>query len=541
MIQILINSFKLKQDERIWDFIMFLILCVLVISLPTSRAFVSITQGLLAANWLAGRDFKEKLQRFSANKPAVYLVALFFVYVIGLLWTGDLNYGVGQVLKDKLPFLSLVFVVSSSRMIPEERIHSLFILFSLSVLFATLIGFITYVSGNFTDTRELSPFILHVHLSMMIVLTIFLFPWVAKQLNISRTWYYASILVSVWLLFYLFILSSLTGILSLLGVGLFVLLRFVFRKPVLLRVALVSFVFLAGALASFYVINQVTKPLSLSIEPDPASLQELTAEGNPYLHNFQDDLRENGHLVYFFISDNELRKAWNSRSYIDFDSLDEAGNEIRYTIYRYLSSRGLRKDKEGLSNIDENEVQAIERGVVNYLHLDWPMLMVRLHQTLWEYQEYQRTRDPHGHSFTKRIEIWRGTWLAFTRYPILGWGTGDVLHAIDFGLEKMNSKLEDHRLRHPHNQFLHVLVMMGIVGFIIIFGLIFFFIKSSGAVRFFPFNIFLIIMFVSMLGNSPLDSQISLNFFLFFCLVFGISLKNNAALYPEKRQNSDDI
>ena len=528
MIQILINSFKLKQGESTWDFIMFLILCILVIGLPTSIALVSIANGLLAVNWLAGRDFNEKLQRFSANKPAVYLVSLFFVYVAGLLWTNDLAYGVGQVLKDKLPFLSLIFVVSSSRMIPVQRIYSLFILFSLSVLFATLIGFTIYVSGNFTDTRELSPFVLHVHLSMMIVLTIFLFPWVIKQLNVSRTGFYASILVSVWLFIFLFILSSLTGLLSLLGVGLFVLLRFVLRKPVFSRVALAGFVLLTGALVTFYVISQVSKPLSLPIDPDPASLHELTSEGNSYLHNFQDDMRENGHLVYIFISDDELRKAWNTRSNIDFDSLDEAGNEIRYTTYRYLSSRGLRKDKEGLSSLDEDEIRAIERGVVNYLHLDWPLLMVRLHQTLWEFQEYHRTSNPYGHSFTKRIEIWKATWVAFIQYPILGWGTGDVLHAIDFGLEKMNSTIEEHRLRHPHNQFLHVLVKMGIVGFVIIFGIIFMFIKSSGAVRFFPFNIFLIIIFISMLGNSPLDSQISLNFFLFFFLAFGISLKETA-------------
>ena len=525
MIQILINSFKLKQGESTWDFIMFLILCILVIGLPTSIALVSIANGLLAVNWLAGRDFNEKLQRFSANKPAVYLVSLFFVYVAGLLWTNDLAYGVGQVLKDKLPFLSLIFVVSSSRMIPVQRIYSLFILFSLSVLFATLIGFTIYVSGNFTGPRDLSPFILHVHLSMMIVLTVFLFPWVMKKLNAGRTGYYVSILVSVWLLIFLFILSSLTGLLSLLGVVLFILLRFVLRKPVFSRVALVGLVLIAGLLVSFHVISQIAKPLRLKIDPDPSSLQELTAKGNVYTHYFGNDMRENGHLVYFFISDNELRKAWNKRSNIDFDSLDEAGNEIRYTIYRYLSSRGLRKDKEGLNSIDENEVHAIERGVVNYLHLDWPLLMVRLHQTLWELQEYQRTRDPQGHSFTKRIEIWRATWIAFTQYPILGWGTGDVLQAIDFGLEKMNSKLEEHRLRHPHNQFLHVLVMMGIVGFIIIFGLLFLFIKLSGAVRFFPFNIFLIIMFVSMLGNSPLDSQTPINLFLFFFLAFGILYK----------------
>lgn len=520
MVQILINSFKKRQDEDLWDFIMFLILCLLVIGLPTSRGLVSITQGLLAVNWLAGRDFKMKLQRFLANKPAVYLVSVFFIYVIGLLWTEDLAYGVGNVLKDKLPFLSMIFVVSSSRMIPAERIKTLFVLFSLAVLFSTLVGFITYLTGSHVDARELSPFILHVHLSMMIVLTVFLFPWVCKKM--SKRWYYLSVLVSCWLIFFLFIMSTLTGILALLAAGLFVLLRFVVQKPVFPRIAFASILLVALVLVSVHVSLTILKPLNLAIDPDPASLNELTAEGNYYSHNFDDNLRENGHLVYIFISDDELRKAWNNRSSFDYDSLDKAGNEIRYTLYRYLSSMGLRKDKAGLDLISQEEVEAIERGVVNYLHLNWPGLYTRLHQTLWEFQEYQRTGNPGGHSFTQRIELWKATVMAIKERPVLGWGTGDVLHAIDYGLTSMDSKLEDHGLRHPHNQFLHILVMLGITGLIVIFTLLFLFVKTSEAYRFLPFNIFLVIIFISMLGNSPLDSQMSLNFFLFFSLAFGI-------------------
>ena len=526
MIRMVINSFKIRQDENLFDFMLFLCLCLLVIGLPTSKALVSITQGLLFANWLAGRNYEEKLKRFLNNKPAIFLSSIYFAYVIGLLWTQDFGHAVTGVLKDKLPFLSMVLVVSSSRQIPSDRLNTLLILFVFSVLFTSVVGAIGYLSGLIVHSRELSVFVLHVHFSMLIVMAVFLFPWLCKQMQCKRIEYQFSILVSLWLIVFLFIMSTLTGILSLLGVCFFLLLRFIFRKPVLARIAAVSIAFIAMAVIAVYIVMQVTEPLYRSIDPDPGTLNELTAEGNRYTHYFDDDMRENGNLVYIFIADNELREAWNKRSNFDFESLDEAGNKIRFTIYRYLSSKGLRKDKEGLQSLDQHEVEAIERGVINYLHLTWTPFYVRLHQTIWELQEYQRKRDPEGHSLAKRIEIWKATVVAIKERPLLGWGTGDVLHAIDFGLSSINSKVEDHGLRHPHNQFLHILVMLGITGLIVIFTLLFLFVKTSGAYRILPFNVLLVIIFVSMLANSPFDSQTPINFFLFFSLAFSISYNN---------------
>ena len=420
----------------------------------------------------------------------------------------------------------MVLVVSSSRQIPANRLNTLLTLFVLSVLFTSVLGFIGYFSGLIVYSRDLSVFVLHVHLSMMIVMAIFLFPWLCKQMKCKRIEYHFSILVSLWLIVFLFIMSTLTGILSLLGVCLFFLSRFVYQKPVLSRIAAVSIALIALAGIGIYIVLQVTKPLYRVVDPDPETLNELTAEGNSYSHYLNGDMRENGHLVYIFISNKELREAWSKRSNFDFDSLDEAGNKIRFTIYRYLSSKGLRKDKEGLQSIDQHEVEAIERGVINYLHLNWSPFYVRLHQTIWELQEYQRKRDPEGHSLAIRIEIWKATVAAIKERPLIGWGTGDVLHAIDFGLSSINSKVEDHGLRHPHNQFLHILVMLGITGLIVIFTLLFLFVKTSGASRFLPFNVFLVIIFVSMLGNSPFDSQTPINFFLFFSLAFGILYNN---------------
>jgi hypothetical protein len=63
------------------------------------------------------------------------------------------------------------------------------------------------------------------------------------------------------------------------------------------------------------------------------------------MHFFDIDFRENGHYIYYFIAEDEVRAAWSKRSDLDFYGSDLNKNELRITLYRYLSSKGLRKDQ----------------------------------------------------------------------------------------------------------------------------------------------------------------------------------------------------
>lgn len=518
-------AFTKKPSESIYQFLLFLCLCIFVIGLPTSRSIVSISHILLAINWVAEANYKDKLHRFRQNKSAVYLIAVFFVYVLGLLWTQDLTFGIGTIIKNKLPYLTLIFVVVSSKPLPKERVFILPVLFSYAVVFTTVIGFIVFLTNPHANPRDMSPFFTHIHLGMMIIVAIFLLPWISKEIKANSYWFRFSVLISVWLFVFLFMMSTLTALISMFILSAFLLLRSVINKPSASKMAVTGISIIAPIVILYFLISFITAPIYFQNDPDPESLNETTREGNQYTHRNTVGLRENGYLVYYFIAEDELRNAWNNRSEVDFDSLDRTGHQVKHTIYRYLTSKGLRKDKEGLSALDDHEIKAIEHGVPNYLYVKWPNIFVRIHQTFWELNEYERTGNPSGHSMAQRIEVWKATIEAIKVKPILGWGTGDHLHGIHYGLDMINSRFENFNLRHAHNQLLNIWLMHGIIGVIMIFGLYYMFIYTSRAWNYLPFNVLLVVVVTSMFVNCPLDSQMPLNLLLFFCLYFGI-------LYP---------
>jgi hypothetical protein len=517
------SIFAKREQESVYDLVYFFGICLLLIALPTSIYFVSASQLLMGLNWLVEGRYREKLQRFWNNRPAVLFSAIYLVYLAGILWTQDLAQGVGSDLKNKVPILTLPFLLASIRPLPPERTRLLPLLFSLSVMVATFVGFSFYLTQEFADPRAFSPFVIHVFFSMMVVFAIFLLPWSVRRITQKTGWFYLSLAGAAWLLVFLFTLSALTGILCLGAVVVYLLAKEMFFKPGIHR-KLIGTLVLAGVVALVvFVLGTVMRPLSREVDPDPGTLTQTTREGNPYLHDFEETSRENGHLVYFFIAEDELREAWNARSELNIDSASLAGQELKATILRYLSSKGLRKDRQGLNALDDHEIRAIEYGVPNHLYLQWPNFLVRVHQTLWEIQELERTGNPGGHSLTTRVELWEAAWTVFRLRPIFGWGTGDVLGAVQYGLKLTESELDYSRLKtHPHNQYLHLLVMLGLAGTILIGTLYYQFISRSFATRFEIFKIFLVIALAGMLVDSPVDHQIGLTFLLAFSLYFGV-------------------
>lgn len=517
------KAFSWSSDERIFEYLMFLFLVLFVISLPTSRAFVSIAQILLAANWLAECSFKAKFHRLKNNSASLYLICVFFVYALGLIWSQDLSHGL-SVMRNKLPYLSLILVVVSSRPLNNERILTLPLLFAASVLFTSFAGALVAFSETHTDPRDVSPFIPHIHFSMMILMTAIFLPWFIRRISANNKWYFASLAISAWLIVFLFIMGTLTGIIALFIMIGYLLIRDLIRRPGVVKSVIFGAVIVVAGIISIFVMRQIAEPIYRQVDPQHQEYLELTARGNAYEHDEGMELRENGHLVFAFIAEDELRNAWKQRSDFGFDSLDQAGNELKYTLYRFLSSRGLRKDEAALEMLSDEEVKAVEQGIPNYLYMEWPNVYVRIHQTFWEIYTYRQTGNPTGHSFTQRLEVWRAGILAAKMQPVFGWGTGGHILAIHTGLDLIDSSFDAFVLRHVHNQLLHLVIMLGITGLIAIFALYYMFIRQSGALKHLPFNIFIVIVLVYMLGNSPLDSQMSLNFILFFALYFGVLL-----------------
>ena len=442
------------------DWIYYSLRSLFAISLPSSITACTVIQVLFAVHWFSGGNYREKLNRFWANKPVVLLSSVFLVYLSAIFWTDDLENGMGKELLNKLPILTLPFFIASEKPVNKEVVKFLPILFSLSVFVVSIIGMIMFFSNDLLDYRQLSPFINHIHFGNMVVLSFFWLPLAVKKSNINRFWFYFSLAISAWLLFFIFYMATLTAWLGLsvillyFGIKWLIDGKFDHLKRIVFSVSLLGIIlFIALSINCF-------RPMFLQRDYPLINNAVLTELGNPYQHDQARKDRENGYLVFSFIADEELQEAWSKRSKIHFDSLDHAQNEIRYTAYRFLTSKGLKKDSSGLAEISDTEINGIENGIPNYLYLKWPSIMVRIHQSLWELQRYYLSGDPRGHTMSQRLELWKAGWVAFLEKPILGWGTGDLPEAMEFGLEKIDSRMET--FMKPHNQILYLLLMTGL-------------------------------------------------------------------------------
>jgi O-antigen ligase len=512
--------------------IFFFLLCALALFMPLSRFGMSFTQILMGVNWLMEGNYREKTRRFLACKPAMVFMVIYMVHIVGLLWSEDLAYGVFYDLKDKLPMLTLPFLVASYKPLNARQAHILLYVFITAVFIASLIGLHIYISDSYINFRDMSPFMLHIYVGMMLCMAAFLLPWLTFRITKEFQWRLTSVLIAFWLLVFLFVLRTMTGILSLGGIILFFILRILIgRYNIWLRITTGIVVLSVTAVLTIFTIHMY-RMINQRIVPPEESLYEQTAYGNDYVHDFEANHRENGHFVYLFVAEQELRQAWNEQSEFDFDGEDMRENPLHSTLYRYLSSLGFRKDRQGLEKLSEEDIDAIERGVPNHLYLKWPGAVVRFHETLWEINWYLETGNPSGHSFTQRIDLWKASWEAFKVKPWFGWGTGDLYIAMDYGLSHIGSHLDTYRWK-PHNQFLLFLVTLGIAGSVVIWLSYYIFIRMTAAWKFLPFNLFLIILIISMLANHTIDSQSGQTFFAFFTVFFGIIYRR---IYPDTTQ-----
>jgi len=224
-----------------------------------------------------------------------------------------------------------------------------------------------------------------------------------------------------------------------------------------------------------------------------------------------------------------MEKSWNERSGFPYDSLDSKGQEIKYTLIRYLTSKGLRKDREGVMALSEEDIEAIEHGKANYIFRDKYSLYPRIYEVIWEIDGYLRGKDPSGHSIAQRIAYLNAAKSIFMKNPVIGVGTGDVKYSFDQHYKNTRSKLKSDYRRRAHNQYATFLITFGILGFILAMIFLVAPVFIEKAWNDYLFIVFFCIAFLSMLNEDTLETQTGVSFFIFFyaLLLFGRKKQEN--------------
>jgi hypothetical protein len=216
------------------------------------------------------------------------------------------------------------------------------------------------------------------------------------------------------------------------------------------------------------------------------------------------------------VATDELRQAWNSRSSFEFDGKDKAGQEIKYTIIRFLTSKGYRKDAAGVAQLTDREVRLIEHGIASTVYVEKSGIYVRVYKIIWEYKRYQETHNPTGHSVMQRIEYWKAARNIIQREWLTGVGTGDTDREFQQEYENMNSLLDKEFRWRSHNQFLAILVAFGVFGLAwFLVTLIFPPIRMHKFSDYYYLSFFVIII-LSMISEDTLESQAGVTIFAFF-------------------------
>lgn len=469
---------------------------------------MSISVFVLAGAWLLKGELKTGLDTFLKNKTALILASVFLMHIIGLLWTSNFNFAFND-LRIKLPLLLLPFLFAASASLSENRFKLVLEIFAAAVFLSVLCSFSVYLGlfkKEIKDIRDISLFISHIRLSLMICLSVVIHFYYWKDSDLKFKLY--RILAILAGLYFLFLTGSVTGILILFILSLLPILKKLNQKKRNMTIAGLGIII---ASASIYVYASLGSFFNPSQE-DLANLETHTIQGNPYEHDLENDDRENGKRVYLYISWKELENEWSNRSELDFNGQDRKGQELKYTLVRYMTALGLRKDAEGFDKLQDKDIENIEKGITNPMYENFG-LKARIYQVLWELEHYKRGNDPSGHSVSMRLEFWKNGFAVFKDHPVLGVGTGDVQDEINKKYEERNSPLHEKWRLRSHNQYLTFALTFGLVGLLWFLYTLYVPLKDNRDIIYLSF---IVIVILSMLSEDTLESQAGVTFFAFF-------------------------
>jgi hypothetical protein len=508
---------------KILDILQWVGFAIVLVALPFSNFFISFGSFWLVGVWLLNllnahftdRTAKEYFKNFLSKKYYHAPTLIFMLPLIGLLWTEDFKFGAWD-LRTKLPLLFMPLLVTTLRPMSARAVEALLATFVSALGIAALICIGVYFGLGkkpILNIRDISIFISHIRFSMLLVFgaAIILLQWLRKG-----QWVVPSIILLLIYFSFIWLIESLTGVSLLLAVG-FVL-AFIFfsnRENKLLKWTLPLLLVTGSIAGSVFVFSEYRNYFNVEVL-DKTALEPFSPRGAPYTHHKESTMVENGKLIYYYLCWDELPVAWNKRSEIPFDSIDSKGNLIKWTLIRYLTSKGLRKDMDGVNALTQEDVENIEKGIPNYLFPSQSGITKRLNKVFFEYDNYRNGGSPNGHSVFQRIEFWKTGISLFLKNPLIGVGTGDLKKSFKEEYELNQTKLEEKNRLRAHNQFLTFFITYGIFGgllFVVFFFYPLFFLE----VRRNPYYVVLIaISAISFLTEDTLETQVGVTFYAFF-------------------------
>ena len=339
-------------------------LSILLFGLSTGKIFMSIGTIGISVNWLFEGNFNNKLNRAKEYRWAPLILSFSFIlYLFWLIKTNNYDAAFKDLIT-KLPLLSLPIVVGTSRSFNKKELKILLIVFFTGLLLSTIISLMIYLellppkknTGNF---RDISRFMSHIRFSLLVAFASILSLYFVVYTKIKRKFVFVGI--TLWLLCVLLLLQSVTGLIAwLLSSGIIILWtkrNFTKNAYYLGLIWIISIVALTTY--SLYVSNDF-----YHVKAEAVNIPD---QDKKYIHNLVNLETENGYYLWMNIVPEECKSHWDDVSDYSFEGPDNLGNKIKYTLYRYMTSKGLKKDATGFSKLSKQDILNVENGITTII------------------------------------------------------------------------------------------------------------------------------------------------------------------------------
>lgn len=486
----------------------------LSIGLPLSKIVLSLSTMWILLVLLLEGDFKTYGRNIRSSRIILLLLALLALDLLSFLWSADLSYALKD-LNAKLPLFLIPVAFVANPFLDGKKRTVLLGAFAAAVLFTSVFNYGSYRHwwGNrvYDDIRGMSLFLSHIRYSLMVTMS----AAICLAWSLKKTMrYWAGFLLFLWFGYYTYYAQILSGVMTFAGVlAVLLVLEVIRRKNRTFTIISISFgVLLTAAITYGLVIFFKPQELKVSLK----NLPWTTKEGNRYYYIWENLELENGYPLYYFLCQEEMRREWNKRSELAYDSLDLKGQYVEATIIRYVTSKGLHKDAEGIRALTDADVRNIEKGIPTIVGLNGGFLE-RLEGLK---TELFHVKDPNGQSVSQRFIYWQTGLKIIRRHWLAGVGAGDIDRAFQqqYKLDESPLKAEN-RLR-SHNQYISFTISLGIAGLALFLWII----GRFWAVAYRRQNrlalLFMTISILSFLVEDTLETQMGVTFFAFFFGLF---------------------
>ena len=496
---------------------LFLVGCFsIIIGLLFSKAILSLSTAYLILLFFLRGNYSEGYTRLKKNKAFLFFLLFIAFYGLSLSWSSLIYNGLSDLLS-KCNLILLPIVLIALPALSSKNKTIILRLFAAFVIIESSINF-TLFELNFTpdqDIRSMSIFISHIRFSLFVVFAIFILAY-QKQTKISlKIIHWSGI---AWLLFYTYYAQVLSGVLVLSVSSIILLILGLKNSNKWVKIcSLITIVSIISALIISVLILNKNNSENINLKSYP----KYTKLGHLYTHDTISKAMENGYPLHCFINEQELDSTWKTKSNIALNTYTKNDFSYHSVLIRYLTSKGLTKDAEGVNKLSQEDIKNIALGIPSILHLKTG-LQNRLNEFKYELNSRE---NPNGHSLLHRIEYWKTGWSIFKQHWLIGTGIGDYKESYQQEYTKSNSILDPKNRLESHNQFLGIAIATGTV------GLLLFLVHLAYTFRLFWHKkefipvLFLSICIASFLVEDTLTTLAGMSFYSFF---IGLFLNNQS-------------